>query len=98
MPRRSPSNRRWLAPLGLIVIGLLSAAAATTPDGLEWALERLGYTPSAEDPYRAPVPDYTWPASLPATLQGMLSVAGGGLLVWGLLKLMTLGRRPPGGA
>lgn len=88
--------KRGLVPLSLLLLGLLAAVASPLPDGLEWALEKLGLASAAADPVPAPVPGYEWPLRLPPAIQGLLTVVLGGGLVWLILRLLAGGGRGGG--
>lgn len=89
-------NRRWLGPIGLILLGLLAAVASPLPDGLERVLTRLGHLTTGHDPVPAPLPGYEWPLRLPPVVQGLLTVLLGGGLVWLILRLLAGGKRGGG--
>ncbi len=89
-------TKRGLVPLGLILLGLLAAVASPLPDGLEWAMEKLGLASAAADPVPAPLPGYEWPLRLPPSLQGLLTVVLGGGLVWLILRLLAGGGKSDG--
>ena len=86
--------RKWMwALLGLAAIGLVATWASELPDGLEWALERLGLGGEAAPVFQSPLPDYRW-GGWPPALEAVLSAVAGGLLVWGVLALIgRFGRR-----
>jgi hypothetical protein len=89
-------NKRGLIPLGLLLLGLLAAVASPLPDGLEWALEKLGLATAAADPVPAPLPGYEWPLRLPPAVQGLLTVLLGGGVVWLILRLLAGGGKGGG--
>jgi hypothetical protein len=89
-------NKRGLIPLGLLLLGLLAAVASPLPDGLEWAMEKLGLAASTPDPVPAPLPGYEWPLRLPPAVQGLLTVILGGGLVWLILRLLAGGGKSGG--
>lgn len=85
-------RRAWWLGLAitLVVAGLVSLAASSSPDGLEWVAERLGFADAATDHAAAgsPLADYAAPG---AGVVGTLVVLA---LATGLFRL--LGRRPSG--
>ena len=89
-------NKRWLIPLGLVLLALLAAVASPLPDGLEWAMEKLGLATAAADPVPAPLPGYEWPLRLPPAVQGLLTVLLGGGVVWLILRLLAGGGKGDG--
>lgn len=97
---RRPSTRTVLvvgALLSVLVAGVLSGWASTTPDGLEHVAQSLGFADSARDSATSgsPLADYTAPVGegrLSGGVAGVLGVVVVALVMAGLLAWL---RRPP---
>jgi cobalt/nickel transport system permease protein len=88
--------------LGLaLLVAALSFAASPAPDGLERVAEDQGFATRALEPVFRLLPDYTLPMVSHPVLSGVLAVAAGTLVVFGLTWLLArLHRRraaAPGG-
>ncbi|WP_165400454.1 PDGLE domain-containing protein [Blastococcus saxobsidens] len=64
--------------LALVVAGVVSWYASSSPDGLEWAAERAGFAHTAEDSAVAgsPLADYLWNGEEDRLSAGAAGVVG----------------------
>ncbi len=88
----APGERsaRWVG-LGLalaVIVAVFSAAASSSPDGLERVAADQGFISTALDPIYNIFPDYTLPFINNGALSGILAVVLGTLVVFGSLYVV----------
>ncbi len=79
--------------IALVISVLLSPFASTLPDGLEWALARLGHPARGTPLLGAPLPDYRVPGYERFEMAGSAAAALGTLAVFGIAFLLARGLR-----
>jgi len=101
LPGRGPVVALGVA---LVLGAVLSPLASSLPDGLEWALERLGAQLAEQRPpgnFAAPIAEYSLPGVRSSYLGGALAGLVGVLIVFGagywVASLLASKRRAGGG-
>jgi cobalt/nickel transport system permease protein len=78
--------------LALVAAVLISPFASSLPDGLEWAIDRLGIGPESSEPaWPAPMPDYAPRGLENLRLAGSIAGAAGTVVVFGVAFLLARG-------
>jgi cobalt/nickel transport protein len=97
---RGPSTRTVLvvgAVLSVLVAGVLSGWASTSPDGLEHVARSLGFADSAWDSAasESPLADYTAPVGTGRLAGGVAGLVGVVVVAVVMAALLSWLRRPP---
>lgn len=97
---RRPSTRTVLvvgALLSVLVAGVLSGWASTSPDGLEHVAQSLGFADSARDSPASgsPLADYTAPVGTGRLSGGVAGLVGAVVVALVMAALLAWLRRPP---